>query len=202
MKTQIAIAAALSVAGSASAAFQVTSSFATFSANVAGQTNPIVFGDLLYATGSGNNAQAGSGGLSFNANSSTGNMSSAGGNTVTVGNYAGAGVQVVTISFPGAGTFPVRGFGIYYTGGTGSPFTVFASINGANNSVQTVATGSNNFLGFYQDSNVGLDITNVQLVFSTGNGLTITGSAFALVPAPGAMALLGVASLVSTRRRR
>ena len=200
MKTQIAIsAAALAIAGSASAAFQITTSFSTFSSGVAGGTPPIVSGGLGYGSGSGANAQAGTWGLTFNANSSTGDMSSTV-STVTVGSATG--LQIVTFTFPSAASFPVRGFGFYYTGGAGAPFTVFTSINGINQSQQTILNASNQFLGFYADDVADANISSITLVVSSGNGFTMTGSAFALVPAPGAVALLGVAGLVGTRRRR
>jgi hypothetical protein len=200
MKTQFVIAAAaLSVAGTASAAFQITTSFATFAANVEGEIGPIPFGALGYGSGSGANAQAGTWGLTFNANSSTGDMASTA-STVTVGSASG--LQIVTFTFPSAGDFPVRGFGFYYTGGIGSPFTVFTSINGVNQSAQTIQNASNQFLGFYADNGVDANITSITLVVSANNSFTMTGSAFALVPAPGAVALLGVAGLVGSRRRR
>lgn len=205
MKTQIAItAAALAVAGSAQAALQVTSTYATWSGGVAGFTAPIVKGDLLYGTGtgtsgSGSSASAGTWGLQFNVASDTNSMGWTS-STVVVG--VAGGLQTLTFTFPSGGTFPVRGFGFYYTGGTGSPFNIGVAVNSNVLANQTIATGSNNFLGFYQDTPADPAITSVTLFVSSGNGFTMTGSAFALVPAPGAVALLGVAGLVGSRRRR
>jgi hypothetical protein len=204
MKTQIAIATSvLAFAGSANAAFQVTNSFATFDAGVAGAVTPIVSGALLYGSGSGATAQAGTWGLTFVAASNTNNMASTA-STVTIN--AAVSLQTVTFTFPSAGTFPVRGFGIYYTGGGASPFNISVAINGVLSSANPVqiATGPNAFLGIYQDRGAGPDISSVEFIISgaPGNSITITGSAFALIPAPGAVALVGVAGLVGSRRRR
>jgi hypothetical protein len=211
MKTQISIAAVtLTMAASANAAFQATTSFSTWQSSAVGGTAPIVTGDLLYGTGSGASASAGTWGLQFTVASDTLNMSSTA-STVTVGNSTG-GLQTLTFTFPSAATFAVRGFGFTYTGGAGSPFTIGLAVNGNVLPNQTIQTGTGNFIGVYQDTasdltvapnlNPGPSITSITMWVSSGNGFTITGSSFNLVPAPGAVALLGVAGLVGSRRRR
>lgn len=45
-------------------------------------------------------------------------------------------------------------------------------------------------------------LTNIQFNFQAGSTVTVTGTQYYMVPAPGAVALLGAAGLVSARRRR
>jgi len=63
----------------------------------------------------------------------------------------------------------------------------------------TVAPGIN-FIGFYSDNSAA--VQTLSLGFGNGTLITILELEYGLVPAPGAIALVGVAGLVGSRRRR
>ncbi len=79
----------------------------------------------------------------------------------------------------------------------------FSSDSNAWTTPFTVSPGAN-FIGFYSTNNQWLQ--NLSLAFGnvggTGAIITVTALELGLVPAPGAIALVGVAGLVGSRRRR
>ena len=76
---------------------------------------------------------------------------------------------------------------------------VFGNNTGATWNSFVVAPGVN-FIGFYSNSND--RVIDVTLMFGNGAVITVTDLEYGLVPAPGAVALVGVAGLVGSRRRR
>lgn len=80
--------------------------------------------------------------------------------------------------------------GLYYS--TGSGFVFLSDTGGTSGSVGSVAVSVGDFIAFSVESADGL--------FGPGT-VTITNFNFTPVPAPGAMALLGVAGLAARRRR-
>ena len=203
MKNQVVITAAvLALTSAANADFQYTTSYSTF--QTAAGALGTVSGDLGYVSGNATNGQAGTWGLSFTVQSSTTSLSYATPNTIDVSAPTGAPPlpTFLTFEFPSAATFPVRGFGIYFGNAVGVPYNITLYVNGDEIGQQTITTTASQFLGIYADSLLDDDITSITMSLSVNRGLSITGSAFALVPAPGAVALLGVAGLIGTRRRR
>ena len=60
--------------------------------------------------------------------------------------------------------------------------------------------GSSGFIGAWNNSSRALQ--SVTFALQQGATLTITGITYGMVPAPGAVALLGLAGMVGSRRRR
>jgi hypothetical protein len=110
----------------------------------------------------------------------------------------------------GAPNTGLMAIGIYFTvtniladGSAPNVTATFSVGSGAVSGTANFTTG-NNFVGFYSTANE--LVSQVQLQFGntggTGAIITITDIELGLVPAPGAIALVGVAGLVGSRRRR
>ncbi len=140
---------------------------------------------------------AGSGGTAvWNANTSIVLTAAAGALTSFTFNFYDA---------PSGGSSGIWGFYMAFNPamtGSGTSFNLAA--NGTPfNGVGPFTT----FLGWVADQPAGATfpnapVTTFTLGVSAGQTVTITGFGFAIVPAPGAVALLGVAGLVGSRRRR
>ena len=99
------------------------------------------------------------------------------------------------------------GIGIYFTVSAAASDPpaplVLATFDGSGNTNSwntfVVAPGVN-FIGFYSDN--AEEIVDLTLMFGNGTIITVTDLEYGLVPAPGAIALVGVAGLVGSRRRR
>lgn len=203
MKTLITTSAlaALGIAAGANAGFLETTSWGAFSTHVASASSMTVTqGQLGYLPSNGNYSSVNGGSFGFALN-----IASTASNTlqVTTPNVLVAASspapQQITFSFPNNGTWAVRGFAFWYT--AGGNVAVLVSVNGGSATNATLTSG-NGFYGFVQDTNAGGDITSLAVTISGSDTFTITGSAFAVVPTPGAMALVAAAGLVTTRRRR
>jgi len=130
-------------------------------------------------------------GISFTASGPVLTATTNGG-TLTI---TGSGVSSVTFTLDPTA---VRAFGFFIS--TVSPTTgVSFQVNGAASPTYSATPSVGGFIGLV---NTGGSIQTVTMSVSSGQSITLSGAAFYLVPAPGAVALLGAAGLVSTRRRR
>ncbi len=193
--------AALGIAAAANAAFVPVTSFSSFSSTVVSASSMTVVQDelgYLPANGTYSSVTAGTFGFTLD-------ISTTGTNTLqvvapdVVALASAPFPQTITFTFPNNGTWAVRGFAFLYS--AASAVNALVEVNGSSVPSTTLASG-NGFFGYVQDSIAGGDITSLSITVNGPVTFTITGSAFAVVPAPGAMALLAAAGLVSTRRRR
>jgi hypothetical protein len=101
----------------------------------------------------------------------------------------------------------VRGIGFLVSSAVPSdPITLFTNGLVSSSTIVTVnplANGGGTGLGFFGAS-AGLTdtLTSVSVTLNSGQVLELSGAYLQLVPAPGALALLGVAGIVGGRRRR
>jgi hypothetical protein len=125
--------------------------------------------------------------------------------------YAGTGLTAAT----SAGTLTITGSGVTTVTFTLDPTAVSAfgffvnsvspttnvsfQVNGSASPTYSATPAPGGFIGLVNTAGA---ITSVTLSVSDGQTITLSGAAFYLVPTPGAVALLGAAGLVSTRRRR
>ncbi len=111
--------------------------------------------------------------------------------------------NVVTFTFSSsAGSAPNTGlFGLFFSFNTSgvSAMTVTA-VNGGTNSTSFNPGANPAFIGIWE-SNFDA-IQSVSFDLAPGSTLEITQIEYGLVPTPGALALVGVAGLVGSRRRR
>jgi hypothetical protein len=157
----------------------------------------------------------------------TGQVSSSGPTSATIGDdgfyYAGISVTGTGLSAPSSSvlrldatggpitvTFTfnanVRGIGFLVSSAVpGVPITMFT--NGLVSSSTTVAVdpsanGGGTGLGFFGAS-AGLtdSLTSLSVTLNAGQVLDLSGAYLQLVPAPGAVALLGLAGVIGSRRR-
>jgi hypothetical protein len=143
-------------------------------------------------------------GLSGNAGPIAWNAASTGGVSVTGGRLSGAGTSPLTISFGSGGN--VYGVGGNFFGTDGSNAVVaslvLVSLNDGTSYLNLIDT-STVFVGFVS---TGASISSIQITAQTVGGTSVFANAdnvkFAYVPAPGALALLGLAGLAGSRRRR
>jgi len=138
-------------------------------------------------------------GISF---SGTGLVSTTNGSSLSITATTSAPVTV-TFTF----NANVRAAGFLVGAATSPPTSITMFVNGAALSPNVMAlnnspsVGSN--LGFFGAMASGADvISTLTVTINAGQTVELTGAYLQLVPAPGAVALLGVAGLVGGRRRR
>jgi len=216
MNTRILIASAgsLALTAAASAAFQVTQSNATWASGTS--AIPVTYtdpGSIANTSGSGLSWTGGDGWEAF-ALTTTGNSGAV---TLT-----GSSPSVTAINFAASSTFAFTQFqfdfvgseqiwgpqgtdGIYSVGFnisfTPGPDTagVTVTVNGVHNLVVNgAATG---FVGVYAGAIGDGRIDTISFSLSSGQSAIVTGFTVGVIPAPGAIALLGAAGLISRRRR-
>jgi hypothetical protein len=194
--------------------FSVTTSNSTWATAVTSaplSVNYVDPGSIANTTGSGNTWTGGQGWEVFTLTT----VATSGAVSLT-----GSSPAVAEIDIAGSSTFAYTQFQFDFIGSeqiwgpqgtngiygvifnmTFSPDTsgVSVSINGGN--FMTVTTPNTGFIGVYADQ-VGTRIDTVAFALSSNQSVEITGFTVAVIPAPGAMALLGVAGLVGSRRRR
>jgi uncharacterized protein (TIGR03382 family) len=148
-------------------------------------------------------ATIGDGGFYYAGITASGNGLSAF-NPSTLRIDAAGGPVTVTFTF----NANVRGIGFIVAAATPptsvTVFTQGAVASSTTTSIDPAANGGGTGLGFfgaYSNDNTTV-LTSVSITLNSGQFIDLTGAYIQLVPAPGAMALLGVAGLVGGRRRR
>lgn len=142
---------------------------------------------------------------------STGPALTVSGSNISVSNNSSA-VQNITFTFTantwGAPNGPVDpngfyAFGINFTGFNGTDIYVVVN-NNLVTAQNVTGLGTSGFVGVVLDYTgaTGIRLKTVTFIVSQNQGMDITGAAFGAVPAPGAAALIGLAGLVGSRRRR
>ena len=150
-----------------------------------------------YSGGYGSPLAGSAGGVNWSA-------SSTGGLSVTGGRLGTGTASAMTISFGGASVYGVSGnfFGTDSVG-TVVPSLVLVTLNDGTSYLNLIDTATV-FVGFVS---TGAAITSIQVTaqpFPTGSPsvfATVDNLGVAYVPAPGALALLGLAGLAGRRRR-
>jgi hypothetical protein len=126
----------------------------------------------------------------------------AGGLTVTSAQLSSTDGGAMRIDLTGASVFGISGNFFASNGGTLVPALVFVSLNDGTGFANFIDTESA-FLGFISTTSAISSIEITAMPVGSGSvAPTVDNLAFAYVPAPGAMAILAVAGLVGTRRRR
>ena len=216
MKNTIIIASftSVAVASAANAAFVVTQNATTW-AN-AMTALPVTYtdpGSIAGTTGSGVSWTGGDGWEAFSLTGGpAGSISTTGTSpAVTALNFAASTVAPFTFFvFDFVGSEAIWGpsgtnglYGVLFNI-TFSPGTASQGVTVVVNGTQTlVASGADSgVIGVYQNSLLGPRIDTIQFTLSSGQQASLTGFTVGVIPAPGAMALLSVAGLVGTRRRR
>jgi hypothetical protein len=221
MKNLIAISAAALTAATASAGYTNIVSLADWTTQGSntgtqfpagpGYAVQSIYTDTLHnASYSGGTVSGGHGlgvfTLSGNANTTVGASGSLD-NTNIFGTNAGGTPFSMTFTFSaGGGPSPANflgGVGFAYTISPGQSMSVTVNYAGGNASTGNFpASGSGSlFVGVWTSGGTAVQ----SVVFSAGQPnttITITDIYYGLVPAPGAVALVGVAGLVGSRRRR
>ena len=208
--TLIATLSTASIAGMASAAVTTYNQYSSTSPNgwyqdalaiSGGYYDPGTFSNFNTTTNSG-----GFGWETFTVSVTNGTLAFTGGNLVFTA--TGSGVEMdVLFSFSGGSLPPVSpngiyGFGINFSVAPTASNWIGVGVNGA--SVGNGAYG-NGFVGVIATTSgapVTGPITTTRFSFQSGSVVTVTGTQYAIVPAPGALALLGAAGLATARRRR
>ena len=212
MKTLIAplaAAALVSAANAAVSSFSSVGSWQTAATAAGGYTDP---GTFSGATGSGGTWTFGAGWetLSTTMSSASGSGSiNITGSTMTI---TASSTAATTVTF----TFSSPQLPPYISGGNGvyGVYFSFSSLSNGNVGMEANGVSVNgvgpytNFIGMVintTDSPTGTALApfqSVALTFAAGSTATVDGMAFQVVPAPGALALVGAAGLVGARRRR
>lgn len=221
MKTLIAISAAALTAASANATVQLYTNASIWAgaANTLYPSNYTIISDTLtYATQTSPNlvtsTSSGNGyhtWANWTAAASSGNLTllspgSSAADMVAVTNNAS-----ITITFTnstGNVQTGIMGAGIFFSyTASGSPTNGDITVTFANGLTSTITQNlSGGFVGVWNQNPDGANwnkISSITLSVANGSGnLAISGVEVGLVPAPGAVALVGVAGLVGSRRRR
>jgi uncharacterized protein (TIGR03382 family) len=206
----IATLGAASVAGMASAAVTTYTQFSNVSPNgwyqdalaiSGGYYDPGTFSNFNTTTNSG-----GFGWETFTVSVTNGTLSFTGGNLEFASSSSSVEMDVL-FSFSGGTNPPVSpngiyGFGINFSVAPTTSNWIGVGVNGA-----SVGNGSygNGFVGVIATTSgapATAPIQTVRFSFQSGSTATITGTQYAIVPTPGALALLGAAGLATARRRR
>ena len=218
MKQTLFVASlAVAVASSAGAAVTAYNNLAAWQAAASGAPAGIITaGGAVYANDwSGSYAPTGTGTITFGGGwqqmtaVSTGPALSVAGTAIAVSN--GTSLQNVTFTFLAnswgsphgpTGTDGFYGFGISFNNSTATSIQIVVNntFDPTNPMILSVS-GASGFVGVVVDFG-GTKLSTVTFSMNSGQGFDVTGTQFAAVPAPGAAALLGLAGLVGTRRRR
>lgn len=209
----IASLGSFTLASVANAAITVTTNASTWATEMANLPATYVDpGAISNVTGSGNNWTGGDGWEYFalTSTATSGAVSTTGSSpAVTALNFASSTTFAFTqfqFDFVGAeaawgptGTNGIYGvlFNITFTPNT-SGITV--TVNGTQNF--TVSTPNTGVIGVYSDLLADGRIDTISFSLSSGQSAVMTGYTVGIIPAPGALALLGAAGLVTGRRRR
>ena len=143
-------------------------------------------------------------GLAGNAGPIGWNAASTGGVSVTGGRLSGAGTSPLTISFGGGNNVYGVGGNFFGTDAANAVVAslVLVTLNDGTSYLNLIDTATV-FVGFVS---TGASISSIQITAQTVGGTSVFANAdnmkFAYVTAPGALALLGLAGLAGSRRRR
>jgi hypothetical protein len=210
----IATLAALgaSAAASASVAFDVDGSSANWATGVAAL--PVTYvdpGSISNTSGTGSSFGGGYGWETFALTVYNGGVP-----PVTL---TGAAPAVSMITVGGSTSFPTTQFVFDFVGaeaawgpsGTDGIYGILFDMNYTGSGVSVAVNGgpmetltapSTGAIGVWATSLASGPIDTVTFYLALGSSATITGYTVAIIPAPGAVALLGVAGLITGRRRR
>ncbi len=207
----IATTAGLGLTAAASAAYTVTNNFTTWS--TAMTSLPVTYtdpGSISNLTGSGSNWSGGDGWEAFTLTAFNGAAPA-----VTTFGTAPA---VLSVSINGSTVVPYTTFEINFVGnevfwgptGTSGIFGVSFNMTytgsglavSVNGGVYQSLAASNGTVAIAANSTASGRIDSLLFSLGSGESATITGFTVGVIPAPGAVALLGVAGLVGGRRRR
>jgi hypothetical protein len=211
--TLIATLGAATVAGMANAAVTTYTQFSNVTPNGWFQDAALISG-AYYDPGtfSNFNTTSNTGGFGwefFTVSATNGTIAFTGGNLVFTSTSTSNEMDVLfTFNFAGpnapTGTNGIYGFGINFSLADPTANFVGIGVNGA-----SVGNGpyGNGFAGVIANIStppapVNAPVSSVRFSFQAGSVATVTGTQYAIVPAPGAVALLGAAGLISARRRR
>ena len=157
---------------------------------------------------SGSGGTAGYGWEFFTMSIVNGTVNYTGGN-LEISNTSSTAETDVTFTFNYSGPNPPTGTNGIYGFGINVSFNPTANTwTGIGVNANSIGNGSynNGFIGVVANITTPANPTNapissVRFSFAGGTTVTITGTQYYVVPAPGALALLGAAGLVSRRRR-
>jgi hypothetical protein len=209
----IASLGAASLVSAASASFTSYSQFANwYSATVTGISSTGGYydpGTFSNWSGTSTSGTAGFGWEAFTVTITNGTIANTAGNLVFTSTNTST-VMAVTFTFDrSSGVAPTATQGVYGFGLNVSILPSGSDWIGIDANGASVANGSypNGFVGIVGTittpaAPTNPPLTNIQFNFQAGSTVTVTGTNYYMVPAPGAVALLGAAGLVSTRRRR
>jgi hypothetical protein len=222
MKNLIAISAAALTAASASAGYVNTVDLASWTSQGAntgtqfpagpGYSVQSIYTDTLHnATYSAGTVSGGHGlgvySLTGNANTNVFASGSLDNTNIGGSNTTGTPFGMTFTFSASGGPSPANfmgGVGFAFTVTPGQTITVTANYTGGSATTGTYTAASAPtalFVGFWSNGGVGINSVS----FTAGNAnstFTISDIYYGLVPAPGAVALVGVAGLVGSRRRR
>jgi hypothetical protein len=119
----------------------------------------------------------------------------------------GSGQTQLTFNFSNStgGLGGMYGVGFFFNvSSTTAVWNIVATFGSTSAGVNTTFALANNWIGFYTDSPAGaLTVTfTSSLASGSNNTIEVYEAVYAVVPAPGAAALLGIAGMVGARRRR
>jgi hypothetical protein len=208
--TLIATLGAATVAGMANAAVTTYTQFSNVSPNGWYQDALLISG-AYYDPGTFSNFNtstntAGFGWETFTVSVANGTLAYTGGNLEFTSTSSSVEMDVL-FSFSGGSNPPsspngIYGFGINFSVAPSTSNWLGIGVNGASVGNGSYGNGFAGVLATTSGAPATAPISTVRFSFQAGSVATITGTQYAIVPAPGALALLGAAGIVTTRRRR